>query len=272
MRRSVPHRVELSILVAIPLLAAGACGGRSNGVPADGAAGDTAADGPALDGAADVIPDEPLALFSFFVTSLETMRTQSGSEDGFGGDLGGLAGADSICQTAAANVGFGAKTWRAFLSTNNDGSPVHAIDRVGSGPWYDRIGRLIAEDVAGLQNTRPDGDPQTVDDLPDEFGVPLSDLGDSHDILTGSNTSGELDNPSAVSTCQDWTSAVGPGSEMSVRCGHSWPAMSGQHWIRAHPVGGCAPGVNLVQSGMPMDDTVGAGGGYGGIYCFALEP
>ena len=33
-----------------------------------------------------------------------------------------------------------------------------------------------------------------------------------------------------------------------------------------------APGVNLVQSGPPMDNTVGAGGGYGGIYCFALEP
>ncbi len=30
--------------------------------------------------------------FSFFVTSLEAMRELSGSQDGFGGDLGGLAG------------------------------------------------------------------------------------------------------------------------------------------------------------------------------------
>jgi hypothetical protein len=48
--------------------------------------------------------------------------------------------------------------------------------------------------------------------------------------------------------------------------------MSGMHWIRAHAVGGCAPGVNLDQTGPPMDDTVGSGGGWGGIYCFALEP
>jgi hypothetical protein len=253
-------------------LTAAGCGTESAGVAAADGAADGAAD--ASSAAVDVAPDGPLPLFSFFVTSLDTMRAQSGSEDGFGGNLGGLGGADAICQTAADNVGFGAKTWRAFLSVTDggDGSPVHAIDRVGEGPWYDRNGRLIAENVVGLLNPRPDGDPQTVDDLPDEFGVPLSSLGDAHDILTASNMDGQLENSDPVSTCQDWTSAVGPGSQMSVRCGHSWPAMSGQHWIRAHPVGGCAPGVNLVQSGPPMDDTVGAGGGYGGIYCFALEP
>src|SRR5687768_1620379 len=81
----------------------------------DGDGGDTEPDAP---GAADASPPDaaPLPPFSFFVTSLETMRAQSGSVDGFGGDLGGLAGADAICQTAAANVGFGGKTWRAFLS------------------------------------------------------------------------------------------------------------------------------------------------------------
>jgi hypothetical protein len=37
---------------------------------------------------------------------------------------------------------------------------------------------------------------------------------------------------------------------------------------------GCAPGVELIQSGgaAPGSDSVGAGGGYGGFYCFALEP
>ena len=35
---------------------------------------------------------------------------------GNGGNLGGLSGADAICQRAAADVGFGGKTWRAFLS------------------------------------------------------------------------------------------------------------------------------------------------------------
>ena len=56
--------------------------------------------------------------------------------------------------------------------------------------------------------------------------------------------------------------------------GHSWPATSGQDWIQAHAAAGCAPSVTIVQSGGPPpgSDGVGAGGGYGGIYCFALTP
>ena len=220
----------------------------------------------------DAAVDAPLPLFSFFVTSLDTMRAQSGSQDGFGGNLGGLAGADAICQTAAANVGFGGKTWRAYLSTYNNGAPLHAIDRIGAGPWYDRNGRLIASNVAGLLQTRPDGDQATVDDLPDENGTPLTTLGDSHDVMTATNTSGRFDGTSAVASCQDWTSAVGPGSEERVRLGHSWPAFSGQHWATAHRMRGCSPGVNLLQNGPGEGDCVGCGGGWGAIYCFALEP
>jgi hypothetical protein len=33
---------------------------------------------------------------------------------------------------------------------------------------------------------------------------------------------------------------------------------------------GCAPGVFLNEMGGPQGDTVGGGGGYGGIYCFAI--
>ena len=37
---------------------------------------------------------------------------------------------------------------------------------------------------------------------------------------------------------------------------------------------GCAPGAMLVEMGPPNPEirTVGSGGGYGGIYCFALQP
>src|SRR5262245_53883373 len=132
---------SLRLLLILSLLpAAVACGGSSTGDD-DGGGGDD--DDASLPDAS--APDAtPLPLFSFFVTSLDTMRTQSGSQDGFGGNLGGLAGADAICQTAAANVGFGAKHWRAFLSVTADGAgggPVNAIDRIGEGPWYDRNGR-----------------------------------------------------------------------------------------------------------------------------------
>jgi hypothetical protein len=45
-------------------------------------------------------------------------------------------------------------------------------------------------------------------------------------------------------------------------------------WIQTHTAAGCAPGVKLTQTGGPDtgDVSVGAGGGYGGIYCFALTP
>src|SRR5262245_33405057 len=131
--------------------------------------------GGATDAGMGVPADAALARFSFFVTSLATMRMQSGSQDGFGGNLGGLAGADAICQRAAADAGFGGKAWRAFLSVAKGptGGPAHAIDRIGDGPWYDRNGRLVAMNRAGLLQARPAGDPQSVNDLPDEAGVGL---------------------------------------------------------------------------------------------------
>ncbi len=250
-----------------------------------------------------------LERFSFFVTSLEIMRELSGSQDGFGGDLGGLAGADDICREAADRVGFGAKTWRAFLSVTDggDGNPVHAIDRIGEGPWYDRNGRLIAQDLAGLLQDRPAGEAAAVNDLPNEFGEGLQQMGDTHDILTGSNAMGMLDSPEPENTCLDWTSTTavpigggfgfpggsgafgmpgggdgdgdsGPGGFMpggapgGLRVGHSWPAFSGMNWIAAHSETSCAAGVNLVQNGPGDGSSVGAGGGWGAIYCFALQP
>ena len=219
-------------------------------------------------------PEEP---FSFFVTSLQAMRELSGSDDGFGGDLGGLDGADDICQTIADGVGVGHKEWRAFLSVvrGPDGEPVHAIDRIGEGPWYDANHRLVAEDIAGLMHERPDGDPQSVNDLPDEFGQPLSILGDAHDIPTGSDREGRLDRDRLEATCNDWTSSESIGADQ-VTCGHSFPRRGGRRrgaqWISDHQLRGCTPGVNLEQNGRGVGDCIGCSGGYGGIYCFALSP
>ncbi|MGD8858853.1 MAG: hypothetical protein PVI30_02510 [Myxococcales bacterium] len=251
----------------------------------------TATEGTAGEGGGGEVDPSTLEPFSFFVTSLEIMRELSGSQDGFGGDFGGLEGADSICQQAAAAVGFGAKTWRAFLSATDDGNgnPVHAIERIGEGPWYDRNGRLVAENIDGLlqvQDGRPQGDPQTVADLPNEFGEGLKQFGDTHDVLTGTNEMGQLDSTNPVDTCNDWTSTTampeggfgaggfggGGGGGGGLRVGHAWPAQSGNHWITAHTEGSCAPGVNLIQNGPGDGSSVGAGGGWGAIYCFALQP
>ena len=55
------------------------------------------------------------------------------------------------------------------------------------------------------------------------------------------------------------------------RCGVSWPRGSGG-WISFLDESGCAPGFNLIDNSMLDNGTVGAGGGYGGIYCLALTP
>jgi hypothetical protein len=207
--------------------------------------------------------------FSFFVTSLAAIRRESGSQDGFGGDLGGLTGADDICTRIAEKSmpGAGAKGWRAFLST----STVNAIDRVGTGPWYDRAGRLFAQNVQGMLTERPTGDTAITSDLPNEDGVPNragtgGGSDDNHDTITGSDLMGKWD---GGPTCDNWTSATGSDGP---RVGHSWPAPSGRSWIQAHTAPGCEPSVSLTQNGAGSGNGIGNGGGYGGFYCFALKP
>jgi hypothetical protein len=176
--------------------------------------------------------DEP---FSFFVTSYAALARLSGSQSGFGGDLrygekDGLSGADKICREIAEGSlpGSGKKGWRAFLSATQgpDGRPVHAIDRIGKGPWYDRRGRLVAATKDDLLHDRPAGaDPIIADDLPNEDGVPNhapdGEQVDNHDILTGTNDQGQLYANDWSATCHDWTSSV--GADGRPRVGHSWP-------------------------------------------------
>jgi hypothetical protein len=173
-------------------LAATACG-------SDDAAG--------VDAAIDADPHS-LPHFSFFVTSVKALQELSGNPQGFGGDLrfgetgpgAGLRGADKLCTTIAERSmpGSGAKEWHAFLSAadGGNGQPVHAIERIGAGPWYDRQGRMLAPDVASLMSIRPQGgDPTIKNDFPNEDGVPNHDPDgtgevDNHDMLTGSNAAG----------------------------------------------------------------------------------
>ena len=235
---------------------------------------------------------EPLPHFSFFVTSLKAMQDLSGSEDGFGGDLrfgetgpgAGLRGADKICATIAERSmpGSSVKQWRAFLSVTADekGQPVNAIDRIGEGPWYDRLGRLVAPSKEDLGHIRPEnGDPEIRNDLPNEDGVPNHRPDpnlppqDNHHMLTGSNAEGEFFSSDA--TCQDWTTADGSTSNGQPRSGMAWPrgrGTRGAHWISELSAPGCAAGVGTEGRPPPGSDKVGSGGGYGGFYCFALEP
>jgi hypothetical protein len=179
------------------------------------------------------------AAFTFFVTS-----QGSGA---LGGNLGGLAGADTMCQALAGTAGLGNATWRAYLSTGDE----NARDRIGSGPWFNFDGEMIAADVDALHaDGLSNGMPQHA---LDEYGnvVPSSE----HDILTGSIDDGTI---AQGSTCNDWTSDAGGDS---ARVGHSDipsnPSFS-PSWNNAHDSAGCSQ-ANLEQTG-----------GSGRLYCFAL--
>jgi hypothetical protein len=249
-----------------------------------------------------VTPPDPRPFFSFFVTSQAGLYGLPAGEfapapdpaQGYGGNFGGLAGADEICTMLAKAASPGdTKTWRAFLSTSgvDGGERVDAIDRIGPGPWFNYNGLKLADDVEGLlpegDDGRPqDAEPQLANMFTDENGEnarPSQQI-DNHDTLTGSGSDGRLfddGDDGEVATCEDWTSNtlrgnagnfMGGGGQVPV--GHSWPRNNtdGREWIQDHTINGCEPGFDIDGGGAaPQNDfRVGAGGGYGGIYCFAL--
>ena len=263
-------------------------GTAGSGTAGTGGAG-TAGTGTAGGGGTTGVDPTKLDKFSFFVTSLAGLRRLSKSQNGFGGDLrygtaDGLTGADKICTELAESSmpGSGAKQWHAFLSTTK----VNAKDRIGAGPWYDRAGRLVAMNMAGLLKERPDADAAIKEDLPHEGGignhkpVPNAPEDDNHHTLTGSNGQGTLFGPNA--TCSDWTSTstnnktVAQGGVGRPKTGFCWSISNRRHWIDGQEEGGCGAGVTgvgTVNGGSdPNNPIVGSGGGYGAFYCFAMVP
>ena len=180
---------------------------------------------------------------SFFITS---------QGPGNGANLGGLAGADAHCQSLAAAVGAGNRSWHAYLSTNGSES-VNARDRIGSGPWYNVQGVAVAENIEQLH-----GDNNlTKETVLTETAAMTNGRGDRpnrHDILTGSG----LDGTASDSTCENWTS----GADGSAMVGHHDRTGGGANptsWNSAHGTRGCSQ-ANLQSTG-----------GDGLFYCFATD-
>lgn len=252
--------------------------GGKGGVAAGGAAGS------AMGGSVGTVAQDPKPWFSFFTTSEAGIVSLSTDKtDGMGGDLGGLAGADSICMKLAQKANPGdTKVWRAFLSVKAgpNGTPVNAIDRVGKGPWYNFKKVLLAKTVTDLvPDAQDDGRPThytgadenrpLLEMFTDENGDPVRPRlsVDNHDTLTGSDKNGKYANGG---TCNDWTST--DENLQPPMIGHSWPRSSnnGRHWISDHAAGGCGKGIDTRLQAGNGTKTVGSGGGYGGIYCFAV--
>ncbi len=196
-------------------------------------------------------PDAAPPSMSFFITSV-------GSGDG--ANLGGLAGADRHCHALADAAGVRGKEWHAYLSAAPEGGmpAVHARDRIGTGPWYNAKGVMIAKDLEQLHSEASlAGKANSLT----EKGEPVNGRGDRpnrHDILTGSTRDGRLFPGDGDTTCRNWTSNAPDGS---ARVGHHDRTGGGEHptsWNSAHPSRGCG------------QENLRATGGDGLFYCFGL--
>jgi hypothetical protein len=194
---------------------------------------------------------------TFFVTSVGP---------GKGADIGGLEGADKYCQTLAAAAGATAKTWHAYLSAQAaDGKPaVNARERIGTGPWQNSKGVVIAKDVADLHGASNNLTKQTA---LSEKGDVINGRGDTpnrHDALTGSQADGTAFPAGEDRTCKNWTSStqgaamVGHIDRIGLRDDDASKSWNSSHPSRG-PDGGC--------SQADLKST----GGDGLFYCFAAN-
>ena len=203
---------------------------------------------------------------SAFAQSADTSFFLTSNGPGKGGDLGGIAGADRHCQSLAQAAGAGAKTWRAYLSTQAaDGQPaVNAKDRIGKGPWQNAKGAVVAKDVADLHSAGNNLSKQTA---LSEKGEVINGAGDTpnrHDVLTGSQPDGTAFAGSDDRTCKNWTSStqgaamVGHADRKGLRDDDASKSWNSSHPSRG-PDGGC--------SQADLRST----GGDGLMYCFAAN-
>lgn len=193
----------------------------------------------------------PSSNASFFVTS---------KNPGMGGNLGGLAGADAYCTTLAEIAGIRGKTWRAYLSTDS----VDARDRIGSGPWYNVDGVMIARNVAELHGDNNITNQTAIDEhgnVPDYLvmrdGAAVRAVENSlvHDVLTGTNEDGTANE----ATCNNWTDGSADSQAMLGHADRLGRAAGVNSWNQVHASQGCS-----IETLIPT-------GGAGMYYCFAID-
>jgi Collagenase NC10 and Endostatin len=224
----------------------------------------------ALVAQAQQAPPAPPANISFFVAENPNQT----------GNLGGLTGADQLCQTQAQALGapHAGRTWRAYLSQQQQGSTpsVNARDRIGPGPWFNAKGVLVASNVADLH-----GDQQRDRNNMQKANV-LTAKGEvvpgverpqgtqnEHDILTGSDAQGRAYVDGLDHTCGNWTqdglhlpqaNPNFPAERSRAMLGHSDRSGGGNiSWNSTHMSQGCSKAA------------LNATGGTGRFYCFATN-
>ncbi|HVE50240.1 MAG TPA: hypothetical protein VNG69_11555 [Casimicrobiaceae bacterium] len=196
---------------------------------------------------------------TFFVTSVGP---------GKGANLGGVEGADQHCASLAKAAGAGSREWRAYLSTQapalNDPKFVNARDRIGSGPWQNFKGDVIATSVDHLHSATNNLTKQTAVDERGQLVNGRTEKPNKHDILTGSRPDGTAfpGTPFFDMTCANWTKDGKDGSAMTGHHDRAGPLDSAAwavSWNSAHPTRGCDP------------ESIRGTGGDGLFYCFAVK-
>lgn len=198
-------------------------------------------------------PPPQFPSMTFFITST------SGPD---GANFGGIEGADKHCQELAAKAGAGGKTWRAYLSTQAEGSKpaINARDRIGKGPWVNTEGQQVAADVEDLHSEKNKVD---VEMARSENGRRIPSrlfVVNQHDILTGSTSDGRAFPPGKDMTCGNWTkngegaAMVGHHDRMGLR-----DDAASKSWNSSHPSRGCSAAA------------LKSSGGAGLLYCFAAN-
>ena len=191
---------------------------------------------------------QPKSPMSFFVSSTGSGR---------GADFGGLAGADQHCQSLAEAAGAGQRRWHAYLSTSavGDTPAVNARERIGSGPWRNAKGEVIANSVDELHGTN-NLNKLTALTEKGEVNNGRGDTPNQHDILTGSTPEGMA----TEATCNNWTSSTNGsaivGHHDRTGLDESAPAKS---WNASHATRAC------------NDEALVSTGGAGRLYCFAVD-
>ena len=196
---------------------------------------------------------QPDTSMSFFVTSITNTT----------GNLGGLSGADSRCQSLAAAAGAGAKTWRAYLSVQAEGNTkaINARDRIGKGPWVNAAGVPIAANLEELHDPAKNKINEQTGLA--ETGKKVSGrqfVVNQHDILTGTQADGTAPPAGKDMTCGNWTLS---GEGTAIVGHHDREGASdtpqAKSWNSSHNSRGCSH---------PL---LRASGGAGMIYCFAAN-
>src|SRR6266571_1923664 len=194
---------------------------------------------------------------TFFVTS---------AGPGKGADLGGLEGADRICQQLAQGAGAGSKTWHAYLSTQaaGGGQAVNARDRIGRGPWQNFKKEVVAQNVDDLHSANNKLGAQT---SLTERGTMVAGVGytpNYHDALTGSQPDGRAFPAGEDRTCGNWTKST-QGAAMLGHIDRKGlrDDDAAKSWNASHPSRGS-------EGGCSQADLRSTGGG-GLFYCFAAN-